>query len=390
MERISVERGAALLLERVKPLARWEKISPAQAPGRVLWESVTAKLDTPPFDRSPLDGYALRSVDAVGAGPEKPARLTLGEAVGPGTAVPVSTGSPIPAGADCVVKVEDTRRDGDAVLVCIAPAHWENYVFRGEDMPVGRTIFPVGTRMDWTHVAALAAQGVTALAAAARPKVGVLPTGGELVPAGAPLPSSGIYDANGPMLCARLQALGMEPVAFPPVGDDAELLAGRVRAALAKCDFLLTTGGVSVGAEDAMPRAAELLGAEVLFHGLAVRPGSPAMAFLAEGKPVLALSGNPFASLAVFEAVGRPALEKLAGMEGALPGRMTLPLAEGLPASQVRRFIRAVRTPEGRVCPAAGGHSSGMVWSLAGYDCLIDRSPGPALEPGSPVPLLIL
>lgn len=385
-EQISLEAGLARLMALISPLSRWEQVSLSAAPGRVLAEPVIARLDTPPFPRSPLDGYALRAAETVGASPGQPVRLALA-----GQAVPVSTGSPIPVGLDCVVKAEDTRREGGMIVLTAPLSPWQNYIFQGEDMRAGAALFPAGTRLDWTCMGALAAQGVETLSVCARPRVGVLSTGGELASPGAALPPGGIYDANGPLLAARLAVLGMEPILLPPVSDDASAIAGCIHAAFTEmaCDFLLTTGGVSVGAEDSLPQAAELLKGSVLFHGLAVRPGSPAMAFSVEARPVLSLSGNPFAALAVFEAIGRPALDVLAGQPSPQPRRIFLRLADRLPASSVRRLIRAVSVGE-TVTPAPGGHASGQVYSLAGCNCLIDRLPGPALPPGAPVSVLPL
>ena len=381
-----MEAGLARLMTLISPLSRREQVPLSAAPGRVLAEPVIARLDAPPFSRSPLDGYALRAADTARASPDRPKRLALG-----GQAVPVSTGSPIPAGLDCVVKVEDTQREGDTVILTAPLSPWQNYIFQGEDMRAGAPLFSAGTRLDWTCAGALAMQGIETLPVFARPRVGVLSTGGELSPPGASLPPDSIYDANGPLLAARLDALGMEPVLLPPAGDTAAAIARQINAAFAEkaCDFLLTTGGVSVGGEDALPHAAELLRATVLFHGLVIRPGSPAMAFSVECRPVLALSGNPFAALAVFEAVGRPALNALAGCSPPQFRRASLRLAGGLPASSVRRLIRAVSAGE-TVTPAAGGHSSGQIYSLSGCNCLIDRLPGPALYPGAPVSVLPL
>ncbi|MEA4955192.1 MAG: molybdopterin molybdotransferase MoeA [Pseudoflavonifractor sp.] len=385
-ERISLEAGLVRLMTLISPLSRREQVPLSAAPGRVLAQPVITRLDAPPFSRSPLDGYALRAADTAGATPERPIRLALG-----GQAVPVSTGSPIPAGLDCVVKVEDTQREGDTVILTAPLSPWQNYIFQGEDMRAGVPLFSAGTRLDWTCIGALAVQGIETLPVFARPRVGVLSTGGELSPMGKPLPTGSIHDANGPLLAARLNALGMEPILFPPTEDNAAAIARQINAAFTKaaCDFLLTTGGVSVGTEDALPHAAELLGATVLFHGLAVRPGSPAMAFSVERHPVLALSGNPFAALAVFEAVGRPALDALAGCSCSDSRRVSLRLGGGLPASSVRRLIRAFSAGE-TVTPAAGGHSSGQIYSLSGCNCLIDRLPGPTLPPGAPVSVLSL
>ena len=401
MERISIEGAAAALLARLSPLPGRERVPLSALPGRVLAEDVFARLDVPPFDRSPLDGYALRSADLAGAGPGAPALLrvagtvyaggTFPGAVGPGEAVRIMTGAPIPAGADCVVRQEDTDGGREQVQVYSSLHAGQNLCLRGEDVTAGALLFRRGERMDWTHIPALAGQGVTEVAVFPLPRAAVLSTGDELVSPGAALGPGQIYDSNGPMLAARLAALHARPLLLPGGADDPGALARRLAGALEKCDLAVTTGGVSVGEHDYLLRAAELLGAEILFHGVAAKPGTPALAFLAGGKPVVALSGNPFAAAAMFEVLARPALERLAGAAHPLPRRLGAVLRGeiGKP-SPVRRLVRA-RLEGGEVHVAPQGHSSGMALGLAGCNCLIDLPAGtPALSGGAAVEVILL
>ena len=399
--RISLEAARTLLLERTAPAVETEPVPLLDAVGRVSARPVIAQLDQPPFHRSPLDGYALRSADTAGAGPDRPAVLAVtgrtcaGDApaapIGPGQAVRIMTGAPIPAGADCVVRQEDTDLGGETVRVFTPLSPHQNFCFRGEDTAKGACLLAPGVRLDWTYLGLLAAQGITELSVFRRPQVGVLTTGDELVPAGSPLAPGQIYDSNAPLLAARLTGLGAQALPAPHVGDGPEALAEALARLAPRRGLILTTGGVSVGDKDYMPPAARLLGAEVLFQGVAVRPGSPAMAFLVGGTPVLALSGNPFAALAVFEVLGRPAVERLSGRTGDFPRRLRAVLRGGYPkASPVRRLLRG-RLEGGTVTIAGGGHASGMLAGLAGCNCLVDIPAGTAgIAEGDEVGLFVL
>ena len=373
MNRVSLEEARERLLNAVSPLTQRETVPLSAAPGRVLAGPAAARLDVPPFDRSPLDGWALRAADTAGALASRPARIPLDRTA------PVATGEALPPWADCVVMAEEARPEGRTLLVFRALAPGQNYISRGEDMREGELLFPPGTRLDWTCLPALAAQGIACLEVLRRPRAAVLSTGRELSPQGVALSPGTVYDVNTPALSARLAALGVEALPLPPAPDQPRALAERMAGALNRSDMLILTGGVSVGETDGVPAAAELLNARLLFRGVNVRPGGPAAAFTVEGKPVLALSGNPFAALALFETVGRPALDRLAGDSHPGPRRLTLPLGKPMPLSTVRRLLRGSVSPEGRAVPAPGNAASGAVFSLAGCGCLIDRPAGPAL-----------
>lgn len=400
MERISIEEAVSRLRSCVAPVPDKAIVSLAAAPGRVLAADLAACIDVPPFHKSPLDGYALRSEDIAEAGRDNPAVLTVIEkvfaggwskkTVGRGQAVRIMTGAPIPEGADCVVAQEDTDGGEDVVQVYTPIRHHQNFSFWGEDISAGTAMFPKGTRLDWTHIAALAGQGLTEVEVHRMPRVAVMTTGDELSAPGMPLLPGKIYDSNGPFLCARLVALHIEAILCPSGADAPEELARQIRTQLQSCDAVITSGGVSVGQKDYMPQVAELLGAEVLFHGVAARPGSPAMAMMVGGKPILALSGNPFAAAAIFEAVARPVLEQLSGCREEFPRSCTATLRSGFQkGSSVRRLVRARLVGE-EVFVSEGGHASGMMVGMAGCNCLIDIPAGaPPLAEGEKVNIVL-
>ena len=384
--RISLEEAVRLLCGRTDVINRSEDVPLLHTSGRVLAQDLYAAIDLPPFSRSAQDGYAACSADLLNASPDSPAVLhvsgqlfagnTPNQNVAPGNAVRIMTGAPIPPGADCVVRQEDTDLGLKTVKIFSPFAHNQNICFQGEDVPAGSLLFRQGTRLGWTHIAALAGQGLTSVKTYQAPKVAILTTGDELSSPGSELALSHLYDSNGPMLSARLSSLHMLPVLCPSSGDSIRTIAEQISRYLTECDILLTTGGVSVGAKDYMAAVAENLGAELLFHGLAAKPGSPALAMHINGKLVVCLSGNPFAALAIFETVVRPVLEYMSGncikypkrQCGTLHGTFKKP-------SPTRRLIRA-RAEGSHVFIAGSGHASGTVHTLADCNCLIDVPAG--------------
>ena len=342
-----------------------------------------------PFDRSPLDGYALRSADLAGADRDHPAVLEVVDTVyagdearipvGPGQAVRIMTGAMLPPGCDCVVPQEDTDR-GDPVSVFVSLKPFQNYVYQGED-------YRKGTRLDAASLGVLAGAGITEAEVCRRPRVGLLTTGDEVVSPGTALPAGKIYGSNQMLLAARLAELGFETETAHR-GDDPAAVAEAMRELLETCDVLLTTGGVSVGDKDIFHQALPLLGAERSFWRVNLKPGTPAMYSLYQGKPILSLSGNPFAAFTTFELLARPLLAALSGEEGPRWGEGVLdtPFPK---ASPRRRFIRG-RYEHGHIT-LPEGHSSGMLASLVGCNCLAELPAGsPPAEAGTRVRILLL
>jgi molybdenum cofactor synthesis domain-containing protein len=287
----------------------------ADAHGLVLAADVVAGEDVPPFANTAMDGYAVRAADTAGASTDGPVRLrVVGELpaghapstpVGPGDAIRIMTGAPMPSGADAVVMVERTAPDGtDGVLVEVEVDAGLHVRAAGGDLTTGAVVFPAGTRL-------LASVGASTAAVFPRPRVGVLSTGDELVEAG-PLEPGKIRDSNRPMLLALAREAGMDAIDLGRAPDDEDTITRLLEDALERCDAVLTSGGVSVGDYDYVKAALDRLGS-LEWRQVAIRPAKPLAFGVVRGTPVFGLPGNPVSSLVSFELFARPALLQLAG-----------------------------------------------------------------------------
>ena len=394
---ISLEDALTRMTLPLSPLGA-ERLPLEAALGRTLAVDVTSPLDQPPFNRSPLDGYALRSADLTGADKKHPAVLEVVDTiyagdeakipVNPGQAVRIMTGAMLPPGCDCVVPQEDTDQ-GAPVKVFVSLNPYQNYVCRGEDYRKGALLLKKGTRLDAAALGVLASAGLTEVEVCRRPRVGLLTTGDEVVyPHVHPLPPGKIYGSNLNLLLARLSELGIPETGGEHAGDDPQAVAETMERLLGCCDALITTGGVSVGDKDIFHQALPLLGAEQVFWQVDLKPGTPAMYSVYQDKPILSLSGNPFAAFTTFELLARPLLAILSGEPGPRWGEGVLdtPFPK---ASPKRRFIRG-RYENGHIT-LPEGHSSGLLSSLVGCNCLAELPAGsPPAEVGTRVRILLL
>lgn len=385
----SLENAVARLLAAFPQSLHTERVSLKEALGRITAEDFYAPIHQPPFDRSPLDGYAVRAADTILATLGTPAVLrVVGETLAgmpparpilPGEAVRIMTGAPIPQGADCVVRQEDTDEGMDKVQVYVSHLPFQNYCHQGEDIRKGTLALPGQTRLDAAAIGVLAMLGQGEVCVLARPKVGLLTTGDELVETGQTLSAGKICNSNQYLLSARLRELDALPQVLPCRGDDVKMIGEAVNRALEDSPFLITTGGVSVGKRDLMPEVCRFLKGELLFHGIPMKPGAPALAFRHRGGLVLCLSGNPFAASATFELLACPVLQRLQGLPDWPLPRIAAILQDPFPkASPVRRFLRGCFR-NGEVSLPEGGtdvHASGMLTSMLGCNCLIDIPAG--------------
>lgn len=393
--RITLEAALQEITSSVTPLGI-ETIPLERAVGRTLAQDLTARHDQPPFPRSPLDGYALRSADTVGATPESPVSLTVVETVyaghvpsvslAPGQAVRIMTGAPLPQGCDCVLRQEDTDQGYPTVQIFKALSPCDNYVPAGNDFAAGTLLLPAGTVCNAAAIGIAASAGFPELPVRKLPVVGLMTTGDEVAPPQArPLPPGKIYGSNGHLLLARLQELGISTVQCCHAADDPAQVAQVLRQLLTMCDCVITTGGVSVGDKDIFHEALPLLGADRRFWRVQLKPGTPVMYSLYEGKPILSLSGNPFAALATFELLARPMLATLAGQPHWHWTTEEAILDTPFPKSSMgRRFVRAMLCNGHVQLPEM--HSSGALASAIGCNCLVEFPAGsPAMEPGQTV-----
>ena len=368
------------ILETAFPSSpRPEEVPLTGARGRVLFAPVEAEEFVPGFDRSTVDGYAVRSADTFGCSDAIPAVLTLrgevlmGEGASgtlePGCCVAVPTGGAMPPGSDAAVMLEYAEDYGDGTIgVCKSAAPGANLIFKGDDVRPGQAVLPAGRRLTSSDVGALAALGVSRVSVCRRPAVGVISTGDELV-AVEEAPGEGqVRDVNSAMLAALIEESGGEAVSFGILRDDEVLLGETLDRALERCDVVLISGGSSVGMKDASCRVMEARG-EVLFHGVAMKPGKPTILGRAGGKPVFGLPGHPVAAFFVSRLFVRPLLDRL---QGRTPGRYAVPavLAEAVSANHGRAQYMGVFLSERdgvrHARPIRG--KSGLITTLAGSD----------------------
>jgi len=288
-----------------------------KALNRVLAEDIIAKEDLPRFDKSAVDGYALKSEDTTGASQFKPAllQLTNSDIVNSKQVKQVWTGNAIPKGADAVVMLENTQMQNGKLEVWVQLALGGNVSKKGEDIKKGETAIKTGTRLKPYHLGLLAALGNSEVKVAEKPKIAILATGNELAEIGSKLAENQIFESNKIMLSAMCRELDAEPLDMGLVKDDMEEITEKIKNALLNADAVITTGGTSVGGLDLVPDAVNKMGNPgVIIHGVAMRPAMPTALAVLEGKPVMILSGNPVAAIIGFEVFARPLICKMLGM----------------------------------------------------------------------------
>ncbi len=401
MNGLTLKQAQELLLERIEKVKETETISLWEGVDRILAEDITAEHDQPPFPRSPLDGYAVRSADIKGASKECPVRLlVIDEAdaghtskiqVEKGTAIRIMTGAPIPEGADCVVGQEDTDYGEDIVEIYTKAGAYENYCFAGEDYKAGAKILEKDMRLGAVELGVLASLGLSEVQVFRKVRTAVLTTGDELLLPGEELKPGKIYDSNLYTMVTRLTSLGAEVVQKGRTEDSPEEAAAWIRNAGKEADIIITTGGVSVGKKDIMHDVLKLLECERIFWKIAIKPGMPTLCGLYEGKLLICLSGNPFGAAVNMELLVRPVLAKLMGRKDLEIKKVRAVSESRFPKrSFVTRYVRGfyecgkVRIPE-------GSNDSGILSSMCGCNCLIEIPAGTAeLHKGESVWIILI
>jgi molybdopterin molybdotransferase len=397
-DRAEVDAVLRLLDARVGRLPG-EPVPLATCSGRVLAEAVVSAVDVPAFARAAMDGFALRAEDTFGADAYNPIPLSLvGEALParpfggtlqPGQAVRIMTGAPIPVGADAVLMAEVAQEQPGGRVLAREPVSPGRHVGRvGEDVAKGRAVLPSGRKLRPQDVGLIASIGVNTITVVARPRVAVLVTGDELLPAGSQPQGYRIVDSNSPMLAALVARDGGECLPARHLPDRYEAVRDAIRDAFA--DVILVSGGSSVGKEDHAPRAVAELG-ELAVHGVALRPASPTgVGFYPSperGRVVFLLPGNPVSCLCGYDLFAGRVVRRLGGRDWELPyRRVTLPLASKVVSAVGRVDYVRVRVTDDAVEPiAVSGASILSTTVVADGFVLVERdregfAPGESVE----------
>jgi molybdenum cofactor synthesis domain-containing protein len=376
---IPLDEALALILDAGTPIARTERVPLREAGGRVLAAAVTAAMDVPPFDRAAMDGFAVRAQDTFGAGRHDPKTLRAVEKVytgqvprqmvGPGDCIEIATGAPMPEGADAVVMVEETERgDRDEIRV-FTPVYPRQHVGRrGADLMSGATVLRAGDVLSPSRVGALAAVGAVEVEVHARPRVAILSTGNEVVEPGTALEPGQIYDINRFTLASIVEAHGGVAVPLPAASDTLEALSAALDSALDE-DVLVFSGGSSVGERDLILDVLLARG-DVLFHGVAVKPGKPTVFGRVAGKPVLGMPGYPTSCLSNGYMLLVPMLRRMARLPPYEPRTVKAPLARRIVSTTGRHQFYTVRLADDAAVPAF--KASGDITSMAHADGYIE------------------
>ena len=373
-ETIRVEDAKALTLEAATPVDRVERISLSDASGRVLAVSVESQIDVPPFDRAAMDGYAVIAADTFGASRDnaKPLRLihtsysgdAAGRPISNSECVEIATGAPLPEGADAVVMVEETDKTNESVRI-FAPVYPGQHVGkRAADIAKGQPVVSSGTVLNPGKLGALAAIGTTMIDVYVRPRVAILSTGNEIIEPGQPLGPGQIYNINRFTLASIIEQHGGTVTVGDTVPDTLPDLVAAIRRN-ASADLIIFSGGSSVGERDLMLDALQQTG-EVIFHGVAVKPGKPTLLGKVGTTPVLGMPGNPTSCLSNAYLLVIPMLRRMARLPPYESRTMRVPLARRIVSTTGRHQFYTVRVIDGAAVPAFKG--SGDITSMAHAD----------------------
>jgi molybdenum cofactor synthesis domain-containing protein len=390
---ISLDEARAIVDAAIRPIDRVERVPLSEARGRVLAADVVSDADVPPFSRAAMDGYAVRSEDTTGATRTMPRLLRSIEEVftgqvprrivGPGECTAVATGAPMPSGADAVVMVEETEADtAGMVRVFAAVQPRQNVGRQGADIQRGQRVLRTGDVLNASRLGELAALGLDAADVFAKPGVAILSTGNEIVDAGRPLAPGEIYDINKVTLSAVVAEHGGVAVPYRTAVDTLDDLSRAVEGCLAQ-DVLVFSGGSSVGERDLILDVIASKG-EVLFHGIAVKPGKPTALGRIDGRLVFGMPGYPTSCLSNAHILLAPALRRMARLPAQLIKSITLPLGARVVSVANRHQFFTVRIADGLAMPAF--KASGDITSMSQADGYIEiPAETEALEAGTHV-----
>ena len=376
---ISLDEARRRLEAAVRPIERTERVRLDQAAARVAAADVASGIDVPPFARSAMDGYAVVAVDTEPASRAAPVRLrqldriftgqSSTQVVTRGTCAEIATGAPLPAGADAVVMVEETAKaDATTIEIFSAAAVGQNIGRRGGDIAAGDRVIASGDLITPGRVGALAAIGHTDVEVYAKPRVAILSTGNEVVEPGQALSEGHIYDVNRFTLGAIVSAHGGAPEPRRPAEDTVDALL-RALDECATADLVVFSGGSSVGERDLVVDAIAARG-QMIFHGIAVRPGKPTAFALVGGTPFFGMPGNPTSCLSNAYILLVPFLRALARVPAHTPRTLRVPIGRRIVSAANRHQFYTVRLRDGAAFPAFKG--SGDITSLSMADGYIE------------------
>jgi molybdenum cofactor synthesis domain-containing protein len=378
-ETISLDEALALVGGHARPIERIERVPIREANGRVLAEAAASAHDVPPFDRAAMDGYAVIAEDTFGAGRYEPKLLRCVETVftgqvarrgiGRGECIEIATGAPMPEGADAVVMVEETEKADDGVVRVFTPVYPRQHVGRrAADIAVGQRLLEPGALLNPSRIGALAAMGVEHVPVVAKPRVAILSTGNEIVDPGRPLEPGQIYDINQFTLGAIIGAHGGVAVTGPTAPDSLPEITAALQAAATE-DIVVFSGGSSVGERDLILDALQAVG-EVLFHGIAVKPGKPTVFGRIGDTPVLGMPGYPTSCLSNAYMLLVPLLRRMARLPEHRPQIVRLPLSRRVVSTTGRHQFYTVKIENGMALPAF--KQSGDITSMSQADGYIE------------------
>jgi molybdopterin molybdotransferase len=378
-ETLPIDEARALAFASIPRVARTERLALNVAVGRVAASDVICAVDVPPFDRAGMDGYAVIAEDTFGAGRYDPRVLHVTQTIytgdmpsGPiarGECAEIATGAPMPEGANAVVMVEESERDGESVRI-FTPVYPAQHVGRrGADLKAGDVAVTRGMLLTPARVGALAAAGIVDVDVFAKPRVAILSTGNEVAEPGQPLPPGHIYDINRYTLEAIAREHGGEPVTYPSPPDTLDDLTDAMTRAAAAADIVVFSGGSSVGERDLILDVIDARG-EVIFHGIAVKPGKPTVFGRVDDKPVLGMPGYPTSCLSNAYMLLVPMLRTMAHLPEWRPQTVSVPLSRRVVSTTGRHQFYTVRIRDGKAEPAF--KASGDITSMAAADGYIE------------------
>jgi molybdenum cofactor synthesis domain-containing protein len=355
----------------------------ADALGQALVDDVVSPIDVPPFDRSNVDGFAVRSADLASAGEATPVRIVLNneiiacgtapmQSVSSGTATSISTGGPVPRGADAIAMVEHTQSIGDGAIEIRRAASPGQFVsYAGSDIARGETLLRAGTVIGSREIGMLAACGIAEVSVARRPRVAVISTGDELVQPGLPLRPAAIYDTNGAIVTSAIRENGGDPVFLGAIPDVERELESVMRNALDSSDMLVLSGGTSKGTGDVSHRVISRLGKPgIIAHGVALKPGKPLCLAVCNGKPVVILPGFPTSAMFTFHDMIVPVLRRMAGLPPRSDAKVTAKIPVRIASEMGRTEFVMVSLVEGAdgLIAYPSGKGSGAITSFTQAD----------------------